>query len=83
MSSYLDLVEEHLQTSEINQFEKVLVLAERAKDLYQGKTCLVEGLEGRKPTTKAQYELVAEKIEPVISEKVDVPHDLDYDEEED
>ena len=67
ISTYLDLVEEHVSLPTINQFEKVMVMAERAKDLYLGKTCLVDGLEGRKPTTKAQFEYSRHRIEPELA----------------
>lgn len=82
--NYLDLVEEYGKQTPINQFEKVLVLTSRAKDLYAGKTCRVDGLDGRKPTTMAQYEILNDLIEPTISDKVpgEDNHFDDFEEED-
>lgn len=83
--NYLDLVEEYNEPKKINQFEKVLVLATRAKDIYAGKTCHVEGLSARKPTTQAQYEILSDLIDPVITERQpgDEEDFSDFDEEDD
>ncbi|OGG94614.1 MAG: hypothetical protein A2527_05360 [Candidatus Lambdaproteobacteria bacterium RIFOXYD2_FULL_50_16] len=81
--NYLDLIEEYKFETPLSQFEKVLVLSSRAKDIYSGKSCMVSGLEGRKPTTKAQYEMLTDLIEPVITDKIETPEDYDFDEEED
>jgi DNA-directed RNA polymerase subunit K/omega len=64
--NYLDLVEEYHTVKPISQFEKVLVMADRARDIYEGKTCKISSIENRKPTTQAQYELLKQKIEPDI-----------------
>jgi DNA-directed RNA polymerase subunit K/omega len=82
---YLDLVEEYSDDKKISQFEKVRVLANRARDLYEGKTCKVDNLDDRKPTTKAQYEVFEEKIEPhIYLEEKEVNYDdyLDVDDED-
>lgn len=63
---YLDLVEEYRDDNPINQFEKVRVLSNRTRDLYEGRVCRVDSLEGRKPTTQAQYELKENLIQPNI-----------------
>ncbi|MDT8445331.1 MAG: hypothetical protein RRB13_00375 [bacterium] len=83
--NYLDLVEEYSAPREISQFEKVMVLTTRAKDIYSGKTCQVEGLGGRKPTTQAQYEMLNALLDPVITERQPGENQdyLDYDEEDD
>ena len=82
--NYLDLIEEYSKTPGYSQFDKVLVLARRAKDLYAGKTCAISGLEGRKPTTKAQYEISNHLLEPVILDQnpEDVTNFDDFDEED-
>ena len=69
MVDYLDLVEEHKGESQINLFEKVKVMSSRARDLYSGKTSKAAiKLEGCKPVTIAQYELLKGYIEPEISD---------------
>lgn len=69
MVDYLDLVEEHKGESKINLFEKVKVMSSRARDLYSGKTSRAAAkLEGCKPVTIAQYELLKGYIEPEISD---------------
>jgi len=75
------LVEEQ-PLAELNQFEKILVLSKRAKDIYEGRNCLVDGMQGRKPTAMAQVELQAGVITPLISD-VD-PNELQdkFDDEE-
>jgi len=82
--TYLDLVEEYDPTREMSQFEKVLVLAGRAKDLYGGRGCAVDGLEGRKPTAMAQYEIMNHLLEPCITDLVEDENDMldDMDEED-
>ena len=81
---YLDLVEEYTEGKPINQFEKVRVLAERTRDLFEGKACKLSNLEDRKPTTQAQYELAKELILPnVYSEKEKGIYQGDYFEEAD
>ncbi len=83
---YLDLVEEYSDDKKISQFEKIRVLANRARDLYEGKACKVSDLEDRKPTTRAQYEILNEKIEPHIymeEKKINYDDFLDIDEEND
>ena len=82
---YLDLVEEYSDDKKISQFEKVRVLANRTRDLYEGKACKVSNLEARKPTTQAQYEMLDEKIEPnIYVEEKQINYDdyLDADDEE-
>jgi len=82
---YLDLVEEYSDDKKISQFEKIRVLANRARDLYEGKTCKVADLDDRKPTTRAQYEMLNEKIEPnIFTEEKPVNYDdfLDIDDDE-
>lgn len=75
MVDYLDLVEEHRGESEINLFEKVKVMTSRARDLYSGKTSkAATKLEGCKPVTVAQYEVLKGYIEPEIS---DIEKDMD------
>jgi len=82
--TYLDLVEEYSGSQSISQFEKVLVLAGRAKDIYGGRGCAVEGLDGRKPTAIAQYEILNDLLDPIISdvveEETDLADDMDDDE---
>jgi len=69
MVDYLDLVEEHKGDSKLNLFEKVKVMSSRARDLYTGKTSkAADMLEGCKPVTVAQYELLKGYIEPEISD---------------
>ncbi len=69
---YLDFIEDHLHPGPINQFDKIRVLAHRAKDLYAGKNCLIGGMRKRKPTAQAQVEfnhgLITPKIEEVDPE---------------
>ena len=64
------------------QFEKILVLSKRAKDIYEGRNCLVDGMQGRKPTAMAQAELAEGVIVPLIKD-VD-PEELkaEFDDEE-
>ena len=67
MIDYLDLVEEHKEKSSMSLFEKVRVMSNRARDLYAGKTSkAAQQLEGCKPVTIAQYELLKGYIEPEI-----------------
>ncbi len=71
---YLDLVEEHDGKSEINLFEKVKIMANRARDLYSGKTSIIKDKkqgEGRKPIALAQYEVLKGLIEPDIADVKD------------
>ena len=77
--SYLDFIEEYLEPQKINQFEKINILAQRAKDLYAGKSCLADGMSARKPTAQAQTEFKAGLLEPVITEIIEeeVPKDED------
>lgn len=76
---YLDLVEEYNEDKPINQFEKVRVLASRVRDIYEGKPCKVKGLEGRKPTTMAQFEFLVGKIEPSITDHMEEVDEDDFD----
>ena len=80
---YLDLVEEYNEERPISQFEKVKILASRARDIYEGKTCKIKGLEGRKATTMAQFEYLTGKIEPQISEHAEEEEDFDDDMDDD
>lgn len=66
---YLDLVEEYKDESSISLFEKVLIMSNRARDLYAGKTSrLGTNLDNAKPTAIAQYELLKGMIEPEVKE---------------
>ncbi len=72
--NYLDLVEEYQVKSKIiehSQFDKVLTLVTRAKDLYQGKSTTLKDMDSRKPTTIAQLEYRNGVIEQNIYEKSD------------
>ena len=82
---HLEIAEEQPEkdaTAELNQFEKILVLSKRAKDIYEGRNCLVDGMQGRKPTAMAQAELLEGVIVPLIKD-VD-PEELkaEFDDEE-
>ena len=81
--NYLNFIEEYNNKSSINQFEKINILAHRAKDLYAGKTCLAEGMSLRKPTAQAQIEfskgLLEPKIEKIVEEPTAVNDDIDED----
>ncbi|MDX2471946.1 MAG: DNA-directed RNA polymerase subunit omega [SAR324 cluster bacterium] len=79
--NYLNFIEEYLETPAINQFEKINVLAQRAKDLYAGKTCLAEGMSGRKPTSQAQIEFKNGLLEPKIEKIIVEPTVAKEDEE--
>jgi len=75
--SYLDLVEEHLTDSPISLFEKVLIMSNRARDLYSGRTSrLGVTTEGGKPTAVAQYEVLKGMIEPQVTEKEEKPDEF-------
>ncbi len=76
---YLDLIEEYTSDSPIDEeqqitiFEKVLIIAKRAKDLAQGKTALVGNLGKHNEITKAHYEYVEGMIMPKILEEAPEP----------
>ena len=53
--SYLDLVEAHKQDEKVNLFEKVIVMAKRAKSLYSLEASTRAGLK-HKPTYQAILE---------------------------
>ncbi len=69
--NYLNFIEEYLEKPSINQFEKINILAHRAKDLYAGKTCLAPGMSNRKPTAQAQIEFSQGLLEPKIEKQID------------
>ena len=53
--SYLDLMETHKQHKKVNLFEKVIVMAKRAKSLYSLEASTRAGLK-HKPTYQAILE---------------------------
>jgi DNA-directed RNA polymerase subunit K/omega len=53
--SYLDLIETHEQNEKVNLFEKVIVMARRAKSLYSLEESVRAGLK-HKPTYQAILE---------------------------
>lgn len=74
--NYLDLVEEYQsnpETDKYSQFDKVLTLVTRAKDLYDGKSTTLKDLDSRKPTTIAQLEFRKGIIEHNIYETTELP----------
>jgi len=64
--NYLDFVEEYRDQTDMSQFDKIRVLASRAKDLYDGKSCLMGGMKNRKPTSQSQIEIKKGLITPNI-----------------
>ena len=78
--NYLDLVEEYdkMKPTEMSQFDKIQALVSRAKDLYEGKTTTLRGLDGRKPTAIAQFEYKLGLIESNAIYKEEDPDDLDF-----
>ncbi len=74
MVEYLDFVEEYMGETSMSLFDKVKIIANRTRDLYEGKTSKATSdhdLENRKPSTVAHYELVNGYIDPDIHEKVE------------
>lgn len=72
MVEYLDFVEEYKGEKSLSMFDKVKIITSRSRDLYEGKVSKAaakDGLESRKPTTVAHYELINEYIKPDIHEK--------------
>tara|TARA_B110001454_G_C12580992_1_gene376104 strand:- start:130 stop:360 length:231 start_codon:yes stop_codon:yes gene_type:complete len=53
--NYLDLIETHEQNEKVNLFEKVIVMARRAKSLYSLEESVRAGLK-HKPTYQAILE---------------------------
>ena len=53
--NYLDLIETHEQNEKVNLFEKVIVMAKRAKSLYSLEASTLAGLK-HKPTYQAILE---------------------------
>jgi len=53
--SYLNLIETHKQNQKVNLFEKVIVMAKRAKSLYSLEKSTLAGLK-HKPTYQAILE---------------------------
>ena len=53
--SYLDLMETHEQYNKVNLFEKVIIVAKRAKSLYSLEASVIAGLK-HKPTYQAILE---------------------------
>jgi len=71
--SYLNLMEEHELDEKINLFEKVIVVAKRAKSLYSLEASALAGLK-HKPTYQAILEnnegrLIMKRVQPEDLEK--------------
>ncbi len=71
--SYLNLIEEHELDEKINLFEKVIVVAKRAKSLYSLEASALAGLK-HKPTYQAILEsnegqLIMKRVQPEDLEK--------------
>lgn len=76
MVEYLEFVEEYLGQSSFSLFDKVKVIANRTRDLYDGKSskaAVDHSLELRKPSTVAHFELINGYIDPDIHEKKEKP----------
>jgi DNA-directed RNA polymerase subunit K/omega len=72
MVEYLEFIEEYKGQKPLNLFDKVKVIASRTRDLYEGKTSKAAsdaGLDHRKPSTVAHYEIIKGYIEANIHEK--------------
>lgn len=79
MVEYLEFIEEYKEKTDLSLFDKVKVIANRTRDLYQGKTSKAtseHNLERRKPTTVAHYEIIKGYIEPDIHEKEEKTSDF-------
>ncbi len=79
MVEYLEFVEEYKNKSEFSLFDKVKIIAARTRDIYEGKTSKAiseHGLESRKPSTVAHYEMIKGYIEPNIHEKEEKADDF-------
>ena len=71
--SYLNMLEEHIQTEKTNLFEKVLTMTKRAKSLYSLEESARAGLK-HKPTFQAILEnndgrLMMKKVRTEILEE--------------
>ena len=53
--NYLDLIEAHKLNEKVNLFEKVIIVAKRAKSLYSLEASVIAGLK-HKPTYQAILE---------------------------
>ena len=74
--NYLDLVEAHKLNQKVNLFEKVIVMAKRAKSLYSLEASTLAGLK-HKPTYQAILEsndgrLTIKRVQPEDLEKEQV-----------
>ena len=74
--NYLDLIEAHKLNEKVNLFEKVIVMAKRAKSLYSLEAPALARLK-HKPTYQANFEsnegrLTMKKVQPENLEKENI-----------